>query len=230
MVSFFVSGIASPVTAQAADQTVVGVVESSSKCRKATARVASAKKVYVKAKSSGNLRAFTSAYKKWRQAVHNQQVACSAPPPAKVVVPSSPSGHPNDQRPVGWVRPADGSGLPGSNAAGVTVQDSCPVTVSRYEFRTRQYTDDPNIVSWSLSLRVQNFSKDAHTVRVVVTAVDASGKPFFDKWAGDMNPLWNDKTKVEPYVDGSSTLVFTPFNANLDVAGARVVSITVTCE
>ena len=228
---FLGAGVVAPVAAQAATPTAVAVAKASPKCVKATKKAKVAKQAYSKARRSGNVNTVTAAYTKWRKAVYNKQVACAAPTPsAEISVPSSPSGNPNDTRPSGWTRPADGSGLPGSNAVGVTVQGGCPVTVSKYEFRKRQYTDDPNIVSWSLSLRVQNYSKDAHTVRIVVTAVDASGKPFYDKWAGEMTPLWNSTTSLAPYIDGPTTLVFTPFNANPNVDGAKVTSLTVTCE
>jgi hypothetical protein len=84
--------------------------------------------------------------------------------------PETFSGNPRDPRPKNWVRPADGSGLPGSNFEKVQVAPNCPVSISRIEMK--EIIVASGDLTWVLSLYGENYSPNKINVHFTADAIN----------------------------------------------------------
>lgn len=195
-------------------------------CKKATKAVKKAWKARVAAKKSGDINRFIAADRKWRKAKDARKRICSLPASA-FTPPTTPeptfSGNSKDPRPAGWVRPADGSGLPGSNASEVTFNvPNCPVTVSSF---TIQPTS--SATGWYFVAKLQNYTDKKYQILWRATLVDADGTTW-------ETGVW-DSDVLKAYSDGKYDLADLTFTIYPDdpfsPATSRVESFTVlSCQ
>jgi hypothetical protein len=87
---------------------------------------------------------------------------------------STASGDPGDERPVGWVRPADGSGEPGSNAVDLTYPAGCPITIA--EVRKWSVVLESGTPVWVLGVSPVNYSSSRVKFHVQVDATTEGGR------------------------------------------------------
>jgi hypothetical protein len=122
-----------------------------------------------------DLRAATRAY---TRAAANSQALCDAEALDNF------SGQVGDPRPVGWVRPADGSGLAGSNDLRVTVSPNCPVTASYVRMVRGVHNSTPaggpTVQERDLfvGMPLQNYSSTDVSATVDVWILDQAGRPL----------------------------------------------------
>lgn len=192
--------------AQATGHAQAAPAKQTAACKKATRTLAKARTRYQQARHQPSASGLKSAWNALRKAKSAKAKACAAKRPAQMTIEekylwSLPAYDP--QRPD-WVRPADGSGLPGSNYVPTTVIGGCPVTVSDTWIVQREsyYADGSQAAPvYSVITAVTNPQPTNQWLRVSVEFVDQNGNRVA------ANTYWTDYNGTRwPYDDPNAPL------------------------
>lgn len=226
----------SATPAFAATPTTSTAVVKSAKCVKATKNVAVAKQNLAKARKSGNAKTIKVATVSFNKAKKVRAAACKVTSTGftKPYGNSNTfSGYPYDPRPVNWVKPADGSGLPGSNLTQVTNVNNCPVAVHKVEFVTSARTGQTKAVAY-----YTNNAPFYVKASIVVDAVDNNGTPVYNGMKIVDGSLQAGNWPIlEGTVDDGTSLAGTVYEGSWIGGpsvtannGVQVSKVTVMCE
>lgn len=224
------------VPASATTVSAAPAVVKSAACVKATNNLTVAKKSLEKARKSGNTKTIKVATARYNKAKKVRTNACK---PAATGF-SKPygnantfSGYPYDPRPVNWVKPADGSGLPGSNLTQVTNANNCSVAVHKVEFETSARTGQVKVIA-----HYTNNAPMYVKASIVVDVVDNNGNPVYNtKKIVDGGLQSGSWPMLEAVVADGSSLIGTTYEGDwvggpsvTAKNGTQVAKVTVTCE
>lgn len=159
------------------------------KCVRAIKKEKRAARAEASARNGGTYAQVVAATNRHDKATAARKKACRTGKPDSTVVPFPSditsqhyNGDPADPRPAGWTRPADGSGLPGSNASNVTVTN-CPAlfTVSSVVIFHKHVAGPSGPITdmtqgeadyYEVSVQMENYTARPVTVTYEMTALD----------------------------------------------------------
>jgi hypothetical protein len=127
------------------------------------------KRLMKKPGTPANLRKVMAARGKHLDAVNRAGEICNQVPIPEPR-PETLSGHPRDPRPKDWVRPADGSGLPGSVFEKVQISPNCPVTISRIEMA--EIVVESGHLTWVVTVFGENYSPSNVNVHFTIDVIN----------------------------------------------------------
>ncbi|MDD2818650.1 MAG: hypothetical protein PHN51_07640 [Candidatus Nanopelagicales bacterium] len=229
-------GITGPASAEVSST----VVRKSAPCAKATKDLAAAKKaLFVAMRKPHNARGVKNAEIRYQKARKKKTAACKVTAKSPEVTgairefgtANTFSGYPYDPRPVNWVKPADGSGLPGSNVPQVTNVNNCPVAVHNVEFKTSDRTGQVTAIA-----RYTN-NAPMYVKASIVDVVDNNGNPVYNMMkivdGGLQSGSW---PMLEAVVDDGTSLHGPTYDGSwvggpsvTAKNGTKVAKVTVTC-
>jgi hypothetical protein len=138
-----------------------------------------------------SLQQVMNANNRYNEARNRAAAICRLVPPKPDPQPQTFSGNPRDPRPKDWVRPVDGSGLPGSNFEKVQVAPNCPVTISKIEMKEIILASGG--LTWVVNLFGENYSPNkmnVHFTADVINGRDGSN------WNAVPSRGWIGKTRM----------------------------------
>jgi len=227
-----------PLSAATATTTTIAAAPSVSKaCVKAKKELTLAKKALRKASRPGTLLSVNhAALKRWTKAENNVKKRCKVSPPntgntGSTGTANTFSGNINDPRPAGWVRPPDGSGLPGSNTPLATITpSSCPVTVSKVS--TASFPIDADVNKWVVEVDYQNYTNADIPIHIEVDAVKGDGTNLNSnpKYGipGRLSIINETTTAMSLREDLISTNIV--MLATEDISQVRILAVRLTCS
>ncbi len=201
-------------------------VKTTRACKKAKKAVKRAWALRKARFAAGDGPGFVKADAAWKKAKARRAKVCrvAAVTPATPANPGTASGDPDDPRPAGWVRPADGSGEKGSNASFAAVSAGCPVTISGV--RKVAVTSTDGYVMWVFVVDVQNYTAKAVTYDIVVEGVDAAGNNL-----GPKSPVFYlTTTTLDAWGEKGHSASTSAAGHAPDLNAARVTTVRITCQ
>jgi hypothetical protein len=207
--------------------------EKTKKCLKAEKKTKALKQKAnnIKKQGSTNLNKFLVAHNKYISALNNAGKICYASGVEPIATPTF-SGIVKDPRPQDWVRPIDGSGLPGSNFADVVVSGECPITISKVEM-WEQILDSGGLI-WALRVEGENYSPEKVKFNYTVKVATGESNTPWDAvpsrgWLGNLE-LMNKDMEVEAWKNWSyASFLLQNSDTAFGDLDAKYLGSTITC-